>query len=66
MDDIKFQQIANAINSITTKYQQPYGSPGHLKHHQYTQEYDMILEKNRISKKEFIEEVKHRVSILRK
>ena len=64
MDDVKFFQITTALNNLTTRYQQPNGTQGHLKHHQYTQEYDNVLEKNKISKKDFIEEVKKRIGKL--
>lgn len=62
MDDNKFSLIVGMINKITAQYQLPNGSPGHLKHHQYADEYDKIFEKNRLTKKEFIEEINRRIA----
>lgn len=63
MDDTKFFQLAAHIKKITDQYQSPKGAAGHLLHHQYAAEYDIILEKFGYTKKRFIDEVTLRLAI---
>jgi hypothetical protein len=60
LDDRRFFEIATQLNNLTAAYQLPYGSPGHLKHHQYVCDYDKVLSNSGLTKAQFIAEVQRR------
>lgn len=62
ISDSNLFALADQLNKLTIKYQLPYNSPGKVKHHTYTQQYDTLLDQYGLNRQDLIEELDKRLN----